>query len=477
MKTLFTSLFLTVLSFSSYAQKWVTQHYNYDSVMNVRYGTAINFNGGTDSLYMDIFLPKCPSNNAAERPLLMWIHGGGFIDGSKDEESIQSLCKNFARRGYVTASIQYRLGYVSDDKAWSCNYPNYNCAFASDSSEWVRAYYRAVQDAKGALRYLINRHQQFKIDTLNVFVAGESAGAITALSVALMDTSIEKPIYANALSNAPNPHSSNLGCAHNQGKTFGGSSVSRPDLGNIEGTIEPSNIHYTIKGIGNMYGALYSDLLKDRAAGTSKPDIYSYHQPCDIVVPIDSNFVLWGVTWCLTNGFGCYGIANNRVKLYGSRSISNWNTSNNYGYTIQNEFTSTNFPFNYLIGKGSCVDQLTSPCHGYDNKSLRETNLAKFFANRVSTSYCDTAFTTIQSVHLQFIKIQPNPSSDRVDIVDESNELVSIDIYNSLGQKLYTEICQNATTSISITHFNNGIYNIYMRFKDGSVAQKKLLKQ
>lgn len=401
--------------FKGESQQWIDQKYQYDSVLNLKYGTAVNFNGGTDTLKLDLYLPQCDdANHVSTRPLLMWIHGGAFLAGDKNDVSIQDLCKKFAKRGYVTASIDYRLGFVSDDNYWQCNYPNYSCVFATDSAEWPRAYYRAMQDAKGALRFLINRYKQYRIDTANVFVAGESAGALTALAVGLLDTLTERPKETYATGAVPLPHTNNRTCDYNKGKTFAGTNITRPDLGGIDGNIEPTSIHYKIKGIGNIYGAMYSDLLKNHKWGRPKPAIFSFHQPCDMVVPIDSGYVLWGLTWCLTNGYGCYGIANNKVMLYGSRTINNWNNKGNYGYNIHNEFTTTNFPFNFLLGTGSCADQVNNPCHAYDNKATREKNLAQFFSTLVSTApLCDTAkISGTTKASRENISVHPNPAGN-----------------------------------------------------------------
>lgn len=185
----------------------------------------LTFNQETETLNMDIYLPNCDdATHTSRRPLLIWFHGGAFIAGNKEDQSIQRLCKVFAQRGYVTASVNYRKGFVSDDNQWSCNYPNYECVFAFDSAEWIRAAYRGVQDGKGALRYLINNHSQFRIDTNNVFVAGESAGSFISLGVALLDTSIERPIETFAINNVPKPSPNTItNCIYNSGKTFGAS--------------------------------------------------------------------------------------------------------------------------------------------------------------------------------------------------------------------------------------------------------------
>lgn len=481
MKKIYCILFLFIQGLALQAQQWKDKKYSYDSSLNLVYGTAINFNGGIDTLKMDIYTPFCDDQaHIATRPLMLVIHGGAFLAGDKAEANITSICKQFAQRGYVTASINYRLGFVADDQAWTCNYPNYSCVFSGDSAEWYRAYFRAIQDGKGALRYLINRHQSFRIDTSNVFLTGESAGAFVALGIGLLDTVVEKPSQAYAINAINKPNANTLSCQYNTGKTFSNNSISRPDLGSIEGNIEPSKIHYTIKGIGNMYGAMMSDLLKLHAGSKPKPSIFSYHQPCDMIVPIDSGRVFAGLSWCMTNGYGCYGIANT-AKIYGSRSFSQLNTQNNYGYNIHNEFTSTNFPYSFLIGSGSCSDQINKPCHAYDNFTLRTTNLANFFAPLVSTSpVCDTTFFPSglpKTISRNEIKLYPNPAKTSITIEYFGASPINVSIYNSMGQVvLNNTTLTEKKTNLDIRFLPAGIYSVLLKDLTGVTQVLKLIK-
>jgi hypothetical protein len=482
MKTIFKILFIFCQFSALYAQQWKDKKYYYDSTLNVVYGTAVNFNGGIDTLKMDIYTPICDDKaHIANRPLLIWIHGGAFLAGDKSESNITNLCKQFAKRGYVTASINYRLGFISDEFAWNCNYPNYSCIFATDSAEWYRAYLRAIQDGKGALRYLVNRHKTFRIDTGNIFLAGESAGAFTALGIGLMDTASEKPIQANKINDAIRPNTNTASCSYNSGKSFPNTYIPRPDLGSIEGNLEPSTIHYTIKGIGNMYGAMLNNLLRQHKSNTPKPGIFSYHQPCDIVVPIDSGRVFAGLSWCMANGYGCYAIANS-AKLYGSRTISQWNSKYNYGYNIHNEFTSTNFPYSFLIGKGSCSDQINNPCHAYDNFTLRADNLATFFADLVSTSpICDTTFfpsSLSNTFSKNKINLYPNPAQTSITIEQLSASPVNVSIYNNMGQIMLnnTTLTEKKTT-LDIRFLPAGIYSVFIQDLNGVTQVMKLVRE
>jgi dienelactone hydrolase len=163
------------------------------------------------------------------------IHGGAFFIGDKGQEEFYLWCRHFASLGYVAASINYRIGFR----------PTYN--------EVQRAGYRAVQDANAAIRYLINR-SAYRIDPNRVFVAGTSAGAITALNVAFM---MEK--------NRPEI-------------TFGGR------LGD-EGTIDMINPGdkgpFKILAVGNMWGAIQDlDMLRNSSAS-----VISFHSEKDPIVP------------------------------------------------------------------------------------------------------------------------------------------------------------------------------------------------
>ena len=57
-------------------------------------------------LLMDSYVPE---NDLQNRPLLMLIHGGAFVGGSKQQEAIVDMANYYASRGFVVFSIDYRL--------------------------------------------------------------------------------------------------------------------------------------------------------------------------------------------------------------------------------------------------------------------------------------------------------------------------------------------------------------------------------
>src|ERR1700753_1028755 len=63
--------------------------------------------GEKRSQRFDLYQPA--NDPTANRPLIIWMHGGGFKFGSKKATGIRLWCKSFARRGYVCAAINYQL--------------------------------------------------------------------------------------------------------------------------------------------------------------------------------------------------------------------------------------------------------------------------------------------------------------------------------------------------------------------------------
>ena len=56
---------------------------------------------------MDIYVPQ--GDTETDRPVMIFAFGGGFVTGFRRDPLISTLSTDFAERGYVTASIDYRL--------------------------------------------------------------------------------------------------------------------------------------------------------------------------------------------------------------------------------------------------------------------------------------------------------------------------------------------------------------------------------
>lgn len=151
----------------------------------VTYGNAMKFDSTFVDLKMDIYQPS--GDNFAHRPLIILAFPGSFTAGTRLSPDITQLCDNFVRRGYVCASIDYRLGFEDGS----------DC----DTNQF-KALMRAVQDMKGAVRYFYKDAQTtntFRIDTSQIWIGGSSAGAFIGLNYAYgkLDTlSRSEPAWA-----------------------------------------------------------------------------------------------------------------------------------------------------------------------------------------------------------------------------------------------------------------------------------------
>jgi acetyl esterase/lipase len=146
---------------------------------SVPYARHISFTGHKEDLYADIYSPKADSET--NRPALIFLHGGAFTSGSRKSQYMVDICRSFAKRGYVTVSLSYRLG-VAD-------YFN--------PVSYGEAVYRGVQDARAAVRYFRANAEKYGIDGNKIFIGGGSAGAIVALHTAYWQQN-DVPKYLDA---------------------------------------------------------------------------------------------------------------------------------------------------------------------------------------------------------------------------------------------------------------------------------------
>ena len=461
---------------AAFSQKWVDTNYSIQLTKDIAYGSSIDFAGTNRTHFMNICVPINDTIPICGRPLLLAIHGGAFIAGSKDGDQIPGWIRDFAKRGYVAASINYRLGMFQTDNFINCNISAFgapwNCLNMQDTAEWYRAAYRGIQDAKGAIRFLLNNASVYHIDPRNVFLVGESAGGFIALSTAFLDDSTEKPIFANAMANvnAPNALYENQ-CIQTPGfaTNIASMNLARPDLGSIDGVMNPSTVAYTIKGVGNFYGAMNKDLFS-KYNYSKAPVLYMFHQPNDLVVPYDAGLVEGGVSYCATQfPFNCQYLTN-LPWVYGSKGISK----------MINALSTSGIPLpTYLLDSttntSDCLGQISNPStvgHAVDNPPLRSLHLAQFFAPEVDT----TCFPTLlQNVSNQkALVIAPNPANEYFTIlgITDAVDIICSDIN---GRILFKKDDVIAPEKISISTLPKGVYILSIK-STSQTHRIKLLK-
>lgn len=132
-------------------------------VTDIAFGSAFNNKtGAQQELLLDAYLPP-DSDNRTKRPVAVMVHGGGFTDGDKAWSQVPQLCTALAQRGIAVVSVNYRL--TGDYWPWESDRP------ALD----------AVEDVRAAVRFVRSVASEQRLDVDRILLAGESAGAVTAL--------------------------------------------------------------------------------------------------------------------------------------------------------------------------------------------------------------------------------------------------------------------------------------------------------
>ena len=159
---------------------------------NIVYAEGLSYNETTNSnsaipLKLDIYYPD---NTSTNRPVYMFIHGGGFIGGSKSSPKIVDMANYYASRGWVFVSIDYRLtenlgtNYTGISPEEWVNFAQQNASSSQQIKQGI-AMYAAQRDAKAALRWIVANSIDYNINTDYVSVGGGSAGAITAITLGI----------------------------------------------------------------------------------------------------------------------------------------------------------------------------------------------------------------------------------------------------------------------------------------------------
>ncbi len=477
-----TSIFITFLLFITFGYSQISYNDRYStSVFNeieiqydVVYGNApalafpyLNENNTTaQDLLMDIYLPV--GDTLDYRPALICAHSGAFVSGTKSAEDMVAFCDSLAHRGYVTASIDYRLGMN---------------VFSSESS--TRAVYRGLQDGRSAIRYLKENAQLYGVDTNNIYILGSSAGAYVGMHNIYMDTEDERP---------PETYNS-------------------PDLGCLDCSGNDYEHSGRAAGLISLWGALQDTTL---IIETDTIPAFLAHGTADATVPIGFGSAFGNPAFPATYGSSLiaeqienlgnevekYFVAGEGHEFYGTDNGDWPGSPNQYWDTVFNKTESFMYDihkpragFYYEdLGIYEFFDQSISATSWYwdfgDGTYSTEQNPVHEYAE-----YGDYKVTQFVSNDLMSwdtlssevyfwlgtqaktdieIRIYPNPSNNTINISSSSDRSFTIRIVNSRGQQaLSLDLKEFETLYLDIRDYPSGIYSIILSNEN----QTKVVKQ
>lgn len=136
-------------------------------------GTYMYVQRDTCDLFMDVYDPAAGSRTSLdgiEKPTIIFMFGGGFIRGTRDDESYNGWFRTMTENGYRVISIDYRLGLKGSNKVG-----------VAQVNVLDKAIHMAVEDLFSATDFIIENAEQLGVDPENIVISGSSAGAITVM--------------------------------------------------------------------------------------------------------------------------------------------------------------------------------------------------------------------------------------------------------------------------------------------------------
>ena len=378
-----------------------------------------------------------------KRPLIIGIHGGGFISDSISMSSTNAYLSMFnnmhsaAQFGYIGASLDYRTGYGKADETAVLNslmapgFPACNFITPTIMNKFDDASYRATYDCLKAIDFIFKNYSLFPyVDTTQVYLYGSSAGAITALNAVLSEV--------NEYNTLP--------------------------------VIEqkPFPTRHKISGVISLSGAVN----KATANKLQMSSINSYKTPL-FLAHGNKDTVLSNNTAPVGN---CTNLTSNYYK-YGSSKLSNIacniniphqlflinNTGHDLGVTspVANTLISSSFTFFY--NSGIC------PSYPLSIEKLYDLN-----GNIISLNFCAPVGIIEKNDNVLKFNLYPNPAETtiKINIGDLNLNRFEVTIYSIVGEII---IQKNDSIEIDISSLSSGVYILNIT-SNGFSSQRKFVK-
>ncbi len=415
MKKLFIFFFI-VFTMNAQVRYLDTVFTSYTISSDIFYGADTAFTGAVDSLTMDIYTPD--GDVVTERPVLVFAHGGTFISGSKNDSDVVTMCKAFVHRGYVTVSINYRLGF------------NFSSDPAVLQKEAIKALLRAVQDGKGALRYLYKTAKDlgnpYKIDTNLIFFVGVSAGGFIGNHIAYMKTLTELNQYTS-------------------------DTLLAEVGGGLEGRLNPG-YSYNLKAMVNLCGAVGLSSWID----PNEIPLISMHGTADQTVPYGQGSVLGILP--VHGSFSMDSVADLRGV---PSALFTWDSLDHVPFQGSN-------PDN-LHYMGQTIDWVAKNLYSLMSQGT-------LLPDTTVQPYVSALETFLPFDEVRFF---PNPVQENLylSISNPALRSLNVEIYNLIGQNVYSNsfFIKNNKLRINLSRLKQGTYFIRLTDNTGRKRIEKLL--
>ena len=371
---------------------------------NIPFSSAVK-EGETSptTLFLDFYEPQ--GDTLSARPLVITVFGGAFVAGGRDYADMVEYCTRLAKHGYAAASIDYRLLSF-----WNIN-----------ATSLIRTAYMASQDVSSAVRFFKFHQEQFKIDTEQVFLLGNSAGSIAILNEIFLDED-ERPVETYV--------SPDLGPMHSSGY---------PEYADVSPAVAGAVPHWGgVNGLDVIDKEEYVPLCM-------------IHGTDDTTVPYDSGYCYNGM------------LPDVMPFMYGSHAMAqrldDLDISDYDFYPFEGEGHAF-----YLSGVGQLIEEKFNACFDITRDFL--FNHLKF-----PTSVAESNEPRIQ--------VYPNPATDLLTIhfgdVAQCKPL-NVTVMDVMGRVVFAEAVSSTEVRFDVSQWPSGVYVIRTE-QEGVWGVRKFVKR
>lgn len=421
-------------------------------------------------LVMDVYRPE--GDTATNRPVILLSHNGsflpefitsqgGFCFGGRKDSAMVELCKRFARRGYVAISFDYRLG-------WGFNSPDPEVR----AKTIIQAVYRAMQDAKGLVRYLKNdfaNTNQWGIDTGKIVIGGSNSGAYVALA-------------ANSLNDTAELSQSKF-------VGTGGKFIQQDTLGDFDGFGGLTN-HDNYPGISSKFQATLA--LGGAVGDTSwiqagEGPVIAFHGTNELLTPYNTGIVVTstGQPVIEVSGAGDFMPVYNRLGCNDDLAPNNFTDG---PPNRQNSVVTTSYEGLYPFYGTAYEPWNWYPCTISINQFATKERANRYIdtimgysAPRLYKVLIDNTYEGPTGIFEAKNDIQmsvfPNPANNNLNIrvSNEQKEIATVQLIDVTG-RIVNEMNNVAAhnTSMNVQNIANGIYTLNIKLSDGTMAARRV---
>ena len=133
----------------------------------------------TCDLFMDVYDPVIIPGDTLNRPTILFVFGGGFVMGQRDDPWVLPWFQLLNENGYRVVSVDYRLGL----KGVKMKFDLFHLIQSADFTK--KAVDMGVEDVFASVKYLCDNAEELGVDPDNIVICGSSAGAMISLSCEL----------------------------------------------------------------------------------------------------------------------------------------------------------------------------------------------------------------------------------------------------------------------------------------------------